>query len=95
MVRNGDGALLDTVAVPFRTVRCGKSEHCQARITEISDHGVEGIRCTVATEKDRYPLDIPAPGEHMAYAAAIAVVLIAITLAVDLVSWRLAGRGRR
>ena len=67
VVLNGDDALLDTVAVPFRTVRCGKSEHCQARLTEISDHGVEGIRCTVATEKDRYPLDIPAPGEHMAY----------------------------
>nr|WP_325211487.1 UDP-N-acetylmuramoyl-tripeptide--D-alanyl-D-alanine ligase [uncultured Oscillibacter sp.] len=74
-VLNGDDALLDTVAVPFRTVRCGKSGHCQARITEIADHGVEGIRCTVVTEKDRYPLDIPAPGEHMAYAAAIAAAV--------------------
>ena len=70
-ILNGDDALLDTVAVPFATVRCGKSGHCQARITEISDHGVEGISCTVATEKDRYALNIPAPGEHMAYAAAI------------------------
>ncbi len=34
-------------------------------------------------------------GGRYGYAAAIAVVLIAITLAVDLVSWRLAGRGRR
>lgn len=72
-ILNGDDALLDTVAAPFRTVRCGKSEHCQARITEIADYGVEGIRCTIVTEKDRYPLSIPAPGEHMAYAAAIAV----------------------
>lgn len=71
-ILNGDDALLDTVNVPFRTVRCGKSEHCQAQITELADHGVEGIRCTVVTEKDRYPLTIPAPGEHMAYAAAIA-----------------------
>ena len=47
-ILNGDDALLDTVAVPFRTIRCGKSEHCQARISEISDHGVEGIRCTIA-----------------------------------------------
>lgn len=73
VILNGDDALLDTVTVPFRTVRCGKSEYCQARITEIADYGVEGIRCTVVTEKDRYPLEIPAPGEHMAYAAAIAV----------------------
>lgn len=72
-ILNGDDALLDTVAASFRTVRCGKSEHCQARITEIADYGVEGIRCTVATEKDRYLLNIPAPGEHIAYAAAIAV----------------------
>ena len=72
-VLNGDDALLDTVAEPFCTIRCGKSEHCQARIAEITDYGVEGIRCTIVTEKDRYLLDVPAPGEHMAYAAAIAV----------------------
>lgn len=74
-ILNGDDALLDTVAVPFKTIRCGKSEHCQARITEIADHGVEGISCTIAAEKDRYPLNIPAPGEHMAYAAAIAAAV--------------------
>ena len=74
-VLNGDDALLDTVAVPFPTVRCGKSEHCQARIAEIADYGVDGIRCTVVTEKERYALDVPAPGEHMAYAAAIAAAV--------------------
>ena len=74
-VLNGDDALLDTVAVPFRTVRCGKSERCQARITEIADHGVEGISCAVVTERGRYALNIPAPGEHMAYAAAIAAAV--------------------
>ena len=73
VILNGDDALLDTVAVPFRTVRCGKSQHCQAQITEIADYGVEGVCCTVVTEKNRYRLNIPAPGEHMAYAAAIAV----------------------
>nr|WP_325256972.1 UDP-N-acetylmuramoyl-tripeptide--D-alanyl-D-alanine ligase [uncultured Oscillibacter sp.] len=72
VILNGDDALLDTVAVPFRTVRCGKSQHCQAQITEIADYGVEGVCCTVVTEKNRYRLNIPAPGEHMAYAAAIA-----------------------
>ena len=74
-VLNGDDPLLGTVSVPFRTVRCGKSDYCQARITELTDHGVEGIRCTVATERDRYDLSIPAPGEHMAYAAALAAAV--------------------
>ncbi len=75
LVLNGDDALLDTVNAPFRTVRCGQSEHCQARITELSDHGVEGITCTVATARDVYRLSIPAPGEHMAYSASMAVAV--------------------
>lgn len=74
-VLNGDDALLDTVKVPFRTVRCGQSPHCQARITEIADHGVEGITCTVVTARDTYALSIPAPGAHMAYSASIAVAV--------------------
>lgn len=74
-VLNGDDALLDTVAEPFRTVRCGKSQSCQVRIAELADHGVEGISCTIVTERDSYPLNIPAPGEHMAYAAAFAVAV--------------------
>lgn len=75
LVLNGDDALLDTVQTSFRTVRCGQSEHCQARITELIDHGVEGITCTVTTEKDVYRLSIPAPGEHMAYSASMAVAV--------------------
>ena len=75
VVLNGDDALLDTVKGPWRIVRCGQSEHCQARITEVADHGVEGITCTVLTAKDRYALTIPAPGEYMAYSASIAVAV--------------------
>lgn len=75
LVLNGDDALLDTVQPPFRTVRCGQSEQCQVRITELSDHGVEGITCAVTTEKDVYRLTIPAPGEHMAYSASMAVAV--------------------
>lgn len=75
LVLNGDDALLDTVRPPFRTVRCGQSEQCQVRITELSDHGVEGITCAVTTEKDVYRLTIPAPGEHMAYSASMAVAV--------------------
>lgn len=75
LVLNGDDALLDMVHASFRTVRCGQSEHCGARITELSDHGVEGITCTVVTGRDVYRLAIPAPGEHMAYSASMAVAV--------------------
>lgn len=74
-ILNGDDPLLNTVELPFRTVRCGQSEHCQVRITEIADHGVEGITCTVVTEKDSYELSVDSPGEHMAYSASIAVAV--------------------
>ncbi|MCI8910317.1 MAG: UDP-N-acetylmuramoyl-tripeptide--D-alanyl-D-alanine ligase [Oscillibacter sp.] len=74
-VLNGDDPLLDTLQLPVRTLRCGQSEHCQVRITEIADHGVEGITCTVATEREVYRLTVPAPGEHMAYPAAMAVAV--------------------
>ena len=74
-VLNGDDALLNTVDIPFETIRCGQSGHCQAHVTDIADHGVEGITCTVTTQKGAYSLSVPAPGEHMAYAAAIAVAV--------------------
>ena len=41
----------------------------------MTDHGVEGITCTIETEKETYHLAIDAPGEHMAHAAAIAVAV--------------------
>ena len=74
-ILNGDDALLDTVTLPQRIIRCGQSEHCQVRISDILDHGVNGITCTVTSEKDVYHLNIPAPGDHMAYAASIAVAV--------------------
>ena len=74
-ILNGDDALLDTVPLPQRIIRCGQSEHCQVRISDILDHGVNGITCTVTSEKDVYHLNIPTPGEHMAYAASIAVAV--------------------
>ena len=74
-ILNGDDALLDTVTLPQRIIRYGQSEHCQVRISDILDHGVNGITCTVTSEKDVYHLNIPAPGEHMAYAASIAVAV--------------------
>ena len=44
-------------------------------MTEITDHGVDGITCTVVTAQDTYELSIPAPGEHMVYSASIAVAV--------------------
>ena len=74
-ILNGDDALLDTVTLPQRIVRCGQSEHCKTRISDIVDHGVDGITCTVTTARDTYALTIPAPGEHMAYSASMAVAV--------------------
>ena len=74
-VLNGDDALLDTLELPFTTLRCGQSEHCSARVMEITDHGVSGITCMVKTAQDTYELNIPAPGEHMVYSASMAVAI--------------------
>ena len=74
-VLNGDDALLRGLELNFRTVRCGQSPDCDVRITELADHGVEGITCTVTTARDRYALTVPAPGEHMAYSASMAVAI--------------------
>ena len=74
-ILNGDDALLDTVTLPQRIVRCGQNEHCETRISDIVDHGVDGITCTVTTARDTYALTIPAPGEHMAYSASMAVAV--------------------
>jgi len=74
-VLNGDDALLNTLELPFDTVRCGQSEHCGVRVTDIADHGVSGITCTVRSAKNTYELNIPAPGEHMVYSASMAVAI--------------------
>ena len=60
-VLNGDDALLNTVTLPQRIVRCGQSEHCQVRIDDIVDHGVDGITCTVTTPQDTYRAEYPGP----------------------------------
>ena len=74
-VLNGDDALLRGLELPCRTVRCGQTPGCDVRISEIADHGVEGITCAVTTLQGRYELTIPAPGEHMAYSASMAVAI--------------------
>ena len=74
-VINGDDPLLDTLDLPFATLRCGKGGNCTVQVTDIADHGISGVTCTVQTEKQAYRLNIPAPGEHMIYSASIAVAI--------------------
>ena len=71
----GDDALLNTLDLPFTTLRCGKSEGCNVRVTDIVDRGIEGIDCTVTTAKDSYRLSIPSPGEYMIYSASMATAI--------------------
>ena len=74
-VLNGDDPLLNTLNLPFTTLRCGEGESCNVRVTDICEHGIEGLTCTVTTEKDSYPLDIPSPGRFMIYSAAMGVAI--------------------
>ena len=74
-VLNGDDELLDTVRLPQRIVRCGESAGSQARVTQVVDRGIDGVACTVTTEKAVYRLEIPSPGRHMIYAASLAAAV--------------------
>ncbi len=74
-ILNGDDEMLNTVTLPFETLRCGMGENCNVRVENVEDLGVEGVRCTVRTEKETYPLSIPAPGIHMIYAASMAAAI--------------------
>ena len=74
-ILNGDDALLDTVALPQRIVRCGESAHADVRVSALRDRGIDGIACTVITERAEYQLNIPAPGRHMIYAASLAAAV--------------------
>ena len=74
-VLNGDDPLLNTVSVPQRAIRCGSGENCAVRVSGVVDRGADGVDCVVTTARSRYALRIPAPGAHMAYAAAMAVAV--------------------
>ena len=74
-VLNGDDVLLDTVKLPQRIVRCGESAHSGAHVSAVTDRGIDGVDCTVTTEKATYHLHIPSPGRHMIYAASLAAAV--------------------
>lgn len=74
-VLNGDDALLETLNLPYATLRCGQSANCNVHVTEVSDHGLDGTTCRVTTENDTYDLTINAPGQHLVYCASMAVAI--------------------
>lgn len=74
-VLNGDDELLNTVKLPYEILRCGMGDNCNVRVEHVEDLGVDGVRCTVRTGKEIYPLSIPAPGVHMIYAASMAAAI--------------------
>ena len=74
-VLNGDDPLLNTLELPFETVRCGRGENCDVRVTDVEDLGVSGVKCVVHCEGEAYPMEIPAPGVHMIYTVAFSVVI--------------------
>ncbi len=74
-VLNGDDELLSGLALPFETVLCGRHERCGVRVTNVAEHGIEGVTCTVTTEWDVYEVSIPSPGAYMIYPAAMAIAI--------------------
>ena len=74
-VLNGDDELLSGLALPFETVLCGRHERCGVRVTNVAEHGIEGVTCTITTKRDVYEAAIPSPGAYMIYPAAIAIAI--------------------
>ena len=74
-VLNGDDELLSGLTLPFETVLCGRHERCDVRVTNVAEHGIEGVTCTVTTKRDVYEVSIPSPGAYMIYPAAMAIAI--------------------
>ena len=74
-VLNGDDELLSGLTLPFETVLCGRHEHCGVRVTNVAEHGIKGITCTVTTGREVYEVAIPSPGAYMIYPAAMAIAI--------------------
>ena len=74
-VLNGDDPLLQTVSLPQRILRCGRGAGCNVRITDVDDRGIEGMACTVTTDKAAYRLHTASPGSYMIYPMAMAAAI--------------------
>ena len=74
-VLNGDDELLSGLTLPFETGLCGRHERCDVRVTNVAEHGIEGVTCTVTTKREVYEVAIPSPGAYMIYPAAMAIAI--------------------
>lgn len=74
-VLNGDDALLRELHLPFKTILCGLSVNCDVRVSEVCEHGIDGITCTVTTVREVYEVAIPSPGGYMIYPASMAIAI--------------------
>ena len=74
-VLNGDDELLRPLDLPFDTVLCGLHPDCGVRVSDVAEHGVEGVTCRVTTARDAYDVSIPSPGAYMIYPAAMAIAI--------------------
>ena len=74
-VLNGDDPLLNTVALPQTILRCGRGENCNVRVSDVDERGLEGIACTVTTDKASYRLATASPGSFMIYPMAMAAAI--------------------
>lgn len=74
-VLNGDDALLRELQLPFKTILCGLGENCDVRVSEVCEHGIDGITCTVTTMREVYEVEIPSPGAYMIYPASMAIAI--------------------
>ncbi|WP_278308993.1 UDP-N-acetylmuramoyl-tripeptide--D-alanyl-D-alanine ligase [Papillibacter cinnamivorans] len=73
-VLNADDPLLRSLRgkLPVPALWCGTAEDADVRMLDISS-GADCVRCRVESPWIRGPLEIPAPGRHMIYPAAMAV----------------------
>ena len=74
-VLNGDDPLLNTVTLPQPILRCGRGANCQVRVTGVDDRGIEGVACTVTTDRGAYRLHTASPGSYMIYPMAMAAAI--------------------
>ncbi len=66
---NGDDPLLRGMACPQRKLTFGLGPDCDIRAENVENLGLEGMRCTIVQGVRRIPVEIPAFGAHMVYAA--------------------------
>ena len=74
-VLTGDDELLNTVTLPRTILRCGVSDGCGVRVTDIDDRELEGVACTVTIKGEHYRLTTSAPGRYMIYPMAMAAAI--------------------